>query len=287
MSSVKPVYFKIFILAGLVAAAWLYFIPAFRGDIAVSSDLQIGPVRLHWYGLLMAAAILAGFVVARAAAPRFGFSVSTVEQILPWVVVGGFIGARVYYVAFFWEYFSANPGEILAVWKGGLAIYGAIIGAATGLVFAGLRYRLPLPRALDLAALAAPLGQSIGRFGNFFNQEAFGAPTSLPWGMHVSLSARPLQYAAEKFFHPAFLYESLWDFGVFLILVYCVRQSRRPGFLAGSYLILYSLGRYFIESVRLDSFFVSSIRVDQLVSLLMMLAGAFILSRTKLWQREE
>jgi len=263
----------------LVLLAIFYFGPAFRGEIQVSPDFYFGPVRLHWYGVLMAAAILASFTIARRGASAFGLRAETVEAVLPWLVLGGLIGGRLYYVGFYWEYFSTHPGEILAFWRGGLAIYGAMAGGALSLLLFAKKRRLPGFLFFDLAALALPLGQAIGRFGNFFNSEAFGSPTNLPWKMFVSEWARPVQYLTTNFFHPTFLYETMWDFAVFLILLYLSRRTLRAGALIGSFLILYPLGRFFIEGLRVDSFFAGGVRVDQVTSLLFMLAGAFIILR--------
>lgn len=278
MWRIKPVYFSLLVFAGIAAAAWFFFIPAFAGKVVVSPDLHIGPVKLRWYGLLMAVAILAGYTLGRRLAPRFGLEADAIEHALPWLVVGGFLGGRIYYVAFFWEYFGANPQDILAVWKGGLAIYGAIIGGALGLA-AFARKRVSAWPLFAVVAVVLPLGQALGRFGNFFNQEAFGSPTSLPWGMYIAPVFRPAGLPAEKFYHPTFLYEALWDFAIFLILLYLSRKAVSARVLVGSYLILYPLGRFFIEQLRMDSFFLGSFRVDQISSLLVMLLGAFIISQ--------
>ena len=293
MSSDRPVYFSRFFVAilGLIAAAsavFFFFLPAFRGDIIVSPDLHIGPVRLHWYGITMALAILAGFIFAyRLAAPRFGIAPKAVEGALLWLVLGGFLGARFYYVAFAWDYFSLHPEEALAFWRGGLSIYGAIAGGSIALFIYAKAARLSALRFLDIGAAALPLAQAIGRFGNFFNYEAFGLPTMLPWKMFVPASLRPPQYLQSQYFHPAFLYEAAWNVAVFLVLLYLIRgKAPRPGLLAGSYLILYSLGRFWIEPLRLDSFFLGGIRVDQLVALVAMAAGAALISITYAFQKD-
>ncbi|MDP3993714.1 MAG: prolipoprotein diacylglyceryl transferase [bacterium] len=256
-----------------------YVIPAFGGEIDLLPGFQAGPVYIRFYGLLMAAAVLVGFFVASRYAPRFGIEKKHIEGALLWIAVLGFIGARLYYVIFSWAEFQNDPLDILIVWKGGLSIYGGIIGAAAGIIMYAIRSRMPVLPFLDVFALGLPLAQSIGRWGNFFNQEAFGAPTTLPWGIYIEPQFRPFEYLFAQSFHPAFLYESVLNLFIFFLLVYLVRTgiSMSAGRLAGTYLILYPIGRYFIESLRLDSFFINSFRVDQITSLVMMLAGAIIL----------
>lgn len=255
-----------------------YVIPAFRGELHVQSDIIFGPVRIHLYGLVLAMAIILAWLLGTKLAPSFGLTSRQVDEALLWVVIGGFLGARAYFVIFFWDYFRENPQDILAIWKGGLAIYGAIIGGLVGSVWYTRKAGIASWKFLDLVALTLPLAQGIGRWGNFFNQEAFGYPTTLPWRMYVSPAFRPSEYLAAQFFHPTFLYESLWNVGVFLVLLFLLSEAKsRTGVLLGSYLILYSLGRFFIEGLRLDSFMAGGFRVDQITSLVMMIGGAIIL----------
>jgi phosphatidylglycerol---prolipoprotein diacylglyceryl transferase len=169
------------------------------------------------------------------------------------------------------------------VWEGGLAIHGGlIVGIAVG-VWLAARWRLPILRSLDVAAPSIVLGQAIGRWGNFFNEEAFGRPTSLPWKLYISPPHRPLGYGQSDYFHPTFLYESLWDLVVFLVLVAIVRPQfgARPGIVFFCYLGLYSIGRFFIEALRLDSFWLGPFRVPQLASLLGLLVAVIGLAWTK------
>lgn len=241
----------------------------------ISPDFYLGPVRIHYYGLFLAIGIFCAWVVALKSAPRFNIVKSAVESVLPWLVLGGFLGARLYYVIFSWDYFGKHLSEIFAFWHGGLAIYGGMIGGTiAAVVYAKLR-GLRIISFLDLLVLGLPLGQAIGRLGNFFNQEAFGQPTNLPWRMYVAPAFRPHEFLNERFFHPTFLYEALWDIGIFFALLLFIKG--KPGILVGSYLILYSLGRFFIESIRLDSFFISGIRVDQITALVAVLIGTGII----------
>jgi phosphatidylglycerol:prolipoprotein diacylglycerol transferase len=196
-------------------------------------------------------------------------------------LLGGLIGARLYYVAFNLDYYLRYPGKIFAVWEGGLAIHGGVLG---GLLVGGgyaLWRGLPAITYLDIAAPSLALGQAIGRWGNFFNEEAFGAPTDLPWKLYISPPHRPPELRDVEYFHPTFLYESLWDLLVFVLLVGWVRPrvARRPGAVFFAYIGLYSVGRFFIEALRLDSFWVGSLRVPQLASV----AGVLVAAAGLLW----
>ena len=181
-------------------------------------------------------------------------------------MLAGFLGARLYEVLFNWDYYGPHPGKIVAVWEGGLAIHGGLIaGPVVGITLAW-RWRLPILQSLDVAAPSLFLGQAIGRWGNFFNEEAFGYPTAFPWRLYVSPGQRPAGYEAFEYFHPTFLYESVWNLGVFLALVLWLRPRMRdrPGTLFFSYLGLYSIGRGLIEPLRLDSFWLGGFRVASL-----------------------
>ena len=277
----NPVRIILIVALGVLLPVFsvFYLVPAFRGEIDILSGLYLGSVHIRFYGLLMAMAVLVGFFIASWYAPKFGIEKKDVEAALPWVVVFGFLGARLYYVVFSWNEFPSLL-DVVQVWKGGLSIYGGVIGGILGMFVYVRRRGVRFMTFLDLFATALPLGMSIGRWGNFFNQEAFGTPTNLPWKMYIEPAHRPFQYLFNMYFHPTFLYESLWDICVFFILLYLLYSLKvgvSPGRLAGSGLILYSLGRFFIESLRVDSFFINSIRVDQVTSLVMMVAGTIIL----------
>ena len=202
----------------IIVLIFFYFIPAFRGDTEVRPDFYIGPVRFHFYGIFLALAVLAGFALASKFARQFDLDQKHLENLLIWLVVSGFIGARIYYVVFSWDYFGQRPQDIFAIWKGGLAIYGAIAGGFVGAVFYAKKHRLLFWPIAGVLALALPVSQAIGRLGNFFNQEAFGRPTFLPWKMYVPTELRPEMYLAQTFFHPTFLYELLWNLVVFAAL---------------------------------------------------------------------
>ena len=231
---------------------------------------QIGPVVIRWYGVLMATAIVVGLWLGHRRAKREGLPADDIISCGQWAILAGLVGARLYEVAFNWDYYGRYPAKIIAVWEGGLAIHGGLIlGPLVGAWLAH-RWKLPVLRSLDVAAPSAAIGQAIGRWGNFFNEEAFGRPTDLPWKLYISPPHRPLGFGQDEYFHPAFLYESLWNLVVFGLLVGPLRSrlSRRPGALFFAYVGLYSVGRFAIEAIRLDSFWLGAYRVPQLASVL-------------------
>ncbi|MCI0546478.1 MAG: prolipoprotein diacylglyceryl transferase [Candidatus Rokubacteria bacterium] len=237
---------------------------------------QIGPLTFRWYGILMAAAMALGLWLAYRDAKRRGMDPEALLKTAELGLLGGLIGARLYYVLFNLDYYASQPAKIFAVWEGGLAIHGGLIG---GLLLGGVyawRRRLPLRTYLDVVAPSLALGQAIGRWGNFFNEEAFGTPTALPWKLFISPPHRPLEYAQSDFFHPTFLYESLWDLLVFAILIAVLRErlERAPGALFLAYLGLYSLGRFFTEALRTDPLMLGSLRIAQVVSVLGLVIAA-------------
>jgi phosphatidylglycerol:prolipoprotein diacylglycerol transferase len=230
---------------------------------------QIGPIAVRWYGILMATAIVVGLWLAHREARREHLPADDLIAVGQWAILAGLIGARAYEVIFNWDYYGQYPSKIIAVWEGGLAIHGGlIVGPIVGVILA-YRWRVPVLRGLDVTAPSLAIGQAIGRWGNFFNEEAFGRPTALPWKLYISPAHRPPGYTQFDFFHPTFLYESLWDLMVFFLLVLWLRPRcrRQPGALFFAYIGLYSVGRFLIEGLRLDSFWMGPFRVPQLASL--------------------
>ena len=243
-------------------------------DLPVVGSLQLS---IRWYGVLIATAMALGLWLASREAQRHGEPSDELLKAAEFALIGGLLGARLYYVLFTLDYYQTQPWwRVFAVWEGGLAIHGGLIG---GLLAGGtyvLSRGLPLPTYLDIVAPYLTLGQAIGRWGNFFNEEAFGGPTDLPWKLSISESHRPPQFIDQQFFHPTFLYESLWDFGVFLVLVLGLRRrfEPAPGALFLAYLGLYSFGRLWIEGLRTDSLMLGSLRIAQIVSAIAILVAA-------------
>jgi phosphatidylglycerol:prolipoprotein diacylglycerol transferase len=226
-------------------------------------------VSIRWYGVLIASSMAFGLWLSAREAVRRGESPDDLLKAAEIALIGGLIGARLYYVLFNLDYYETQPWwRIFAVWEGGLAIHGGLIaGLLTGGAYVWAK-GLPLLTYLDIVAPSLALAQAIGRWGNFFNEEAFGGPTDLPWKLFISEPRRPPAYVDQQFFHPTFLYESLWNVGAFLILYVVLRRrlERAPGALFLAYLGLYSLGRFWIEGLRTDSLMLGSFRIAQIVS---------------------
>jgi phosphatidylglycerol:prolipoprotein diacylglycerol transferase len=248
---------------------------------------QLGPFALRWYGLLIAVAVLAGLSLATRLGRTRGIEAVVIADLLPLLVLGAVVGARLYYVVLEWRQYAANPLDALAIWRGGIAIHGALIGGVlTTVLFCRWR-RQPFWNLLDVLVPSVALGQAIGRWGNFFNSEAFGLPTNLPWKLEIPAASRPPEFLDELYFHPTFLYESLWNLGVCGLLLLLVRQSDRgrlqlpSGALSCVYLMAYSSGRVWIEALRIDPlclfaeppFCEGGLRMAQLVSLLLIGLG--------------
>lgn len=237
--------------------------------------IQIGPIAIRWYGLLIAVAVLVGTVLAQQEARRRGEDPDQLLNVGMIAVIAALLGARLYYVLFNWDYYASNPWKIVAVWEGGLAIHGGLIAGVLVGGFLAWRRSLPVLTYLDVVAPSVALGQAIGRWGNFFNEEAFGIPTDLPWKLYINPGHRPPHLAEYDYFHPTFLYESLWDLAVFALLFFAFRKRLEPykGALFLTYLGLYSFGRLFIEGLRIDSLMLGPFRVAQVMSLLLILGA--------------
>jgi phosphatidylglycerol:prolipoprotein diacylglycerol transferase len=238
--------------------------------------LQLGPVPLRWYGLLIALAVFVGLGLARRLARSRQIDPELMADLVIWLVVGAIPAARIYYVAFKWqELYSTHPELIIQIWRGGIAIHGAILGGMLAtLIFARLK-QISFWLLADLVAAPLILGQAIGRWGNFFNSEAFGAPTSLPWKLYISPAYRPAGMANEAYYHPTFLYESLWNLGVLALLLtlFFKFPALKRGTLFLIYIVSYSLGRFWIEALRMDSLMLGPLRVAQFISLAGIMLG--------------
>ena len=237
-----------------------------------SGVLELGPLSLRAYGLCIALGALAGVKLASVRQDRRGGPPGLVESIAWWAVPAGLVGARLYHVATDWNRgdpsFADDPARIVRIWEGGLGIWGGVaVGALVGCIVAARRGARPL-RLLDVAAPAIPLAQAIGRFGNWFNQELFGRPTDLPWGLSIDVENRPARYAGFETFHPTFLYEALWCLAVAGAVLAVERRRRlKPGQLFALYVALYTVGRWAIETLRIDEATeVAGFRVNELVA---------------------
>jgi phosphatidylglycerol---prolipoprotein diacylglyceryl transferase len=230
----------------------------------------VGTIVIRWYGILMALSIVVALWLCHRQARKEKLPADDIISVGQWAILAGLVGARLYEVIFNWDYYGVYPRKIFAVWEGGLAIHGGlIVGPLVGVLLAWY-WKVPILRGLDVTAPCFAIGQAIGRWGNFFNEEAFGQPTNLPWKLYISPQHRPPGYTQFDYFHPAFLYESVWDLAMFILLVVWLRPRLRdqPGALFFAYIGVYSIGRFLIEGIRLDSFWVGPFRVAQLASLL-------------------
>ena len=251
---------------------------------------QLGPLTIRFYGIiLMVGAVVAAFVAEREARRR-GLNSEYVWDALIWVLIGGILGARLWHVflpsaadmarGLTTQFYLTHPLDLLSVWKGGLGIPGAVIGGVLALFIFCRRRKLVFAEWADIAAPALALGQAIGRWGNYVNQELYGYPTNLPWAIYIDPEHRFKEYIDQAYYHPLFLYESLWNFGNFiLLLVIGRRYSKRliPGDLFLIYLVIYPLGRFFLEFLRLDSTRLGSINPNQIIMLVVALASAVAL----------
>jgi prolipoprotein diacylglyceryl transferase len=251
-------------------------VPASPGEA-----LDIGSLHLQLYGVC----VLLGFfvwvlVTARLWQRGGGDGIEAAWACLLAAPVA-FIGARLYHVITDYGVYSANPTGIFDVAQGGLSIFGAVAGGIFALVFYANVRGWPIATFLDCAIVGIPLAQAIGRWGNYFNQELFGRPTDLPWGLHVDEAFRPYGYATYEQFHPVFLYESVLDVGIFIALGLLWRplhERFRPGCIVGAYLILYGLVRVLMELLRSDpSNMIGPFRLNLIVAVLVLLTGALIL----------
>jgi phosphatidylglycerol---prolipoprotein diacylglyceryl transferase len=244
---------------------------------------EAGPFALRYYGLFIALGIALGTWIAARELNRRGYDGTLALDALYFVVPLGFIGARLYHVITDYELYADDPfPRVFEVWNGGLGIYGAVIGGFVGLlIFARVRGVNPLILA-DVAAPGLALAQAVGRWGNYFNQELFGRPSDLPWAIEISPENRPPGFRDVETFHPTFLYESMWDVLVAFVLLFVARRfarSLKNGDIALLYVSLYSLGRFFVEALRIDPAFLigEGIRGNLFVASVLALTFALIL----------
>lgn len=246
--------------------------------------LHLGPLSIRWYGILIVLGVMLAAYVGSREARRRGENPEHVWNMLLLVLVFGIAGARLYHVfsspeggSLGWEYYRQNPLAILQVWKGGLAMYGAVAGGVLGLWLYTRWNRLPFLRWLDIGIPGVLLAQAVGRWGNFFNQELYGPPTNLPWGIYIAPANRLPGLEGFSKFHPVFLYESIYCLIGFVLIVYLARRIG-PLLVEGDvflmYLIYYPAGRFFIEFMRPDAWRFGGIAAAQAFALVAVAFGA-------------
>ncbi len=277
----------------------MYFHPALLRSPG-SQLVNLGFFSIKWYGLLIALSILLGLNLSKRLARSRGIDPYLISEMLPSLILSSIIGARIYYVIFEYRQFSGdnfftpikifniylNIPSSLAIWEGGIAIHGALLGGFLSVYLFCKSKKIPLKIFLDLLMPSVILGQAIGRWGNFFNNEAFGLPTNLPWKVFIPISNRPIIFANYQFFHPTFLYESLWNLLIFILLIYLFNKQNKenfnlPGLITCLYLITYSFGRFWIEGLRIDSLCLGGyppyceggLRIAQFISIFLFSSG--------------
>lgn len=258
----------------------------FQSPTDVAFDVFGFPI--YFYGIILASAIFVGVYCAYFLYKLFynKQEASKIIDFSPYIIIIGIIGARLYYCLVNFSYYVKHPLEIFYIRQGGLSIHGVIIIGILALYAFSKKYKMSFLKLIDVFLCGTALGQSIGRWGNFFNSEAFGTPTNLPWKLYIPITHRPPQYIDFKYFHPTFLYESIFDFLIFLILLICFKKlSKSPGVLACLYLIMYSIVRIIVEHFRIDSVLnIDGIPIAQLVSLIIIVVASvaiMILTRKK------
>ncbi len=262
--------------------------------------LNLGFLTIRWYGLLISISVVIGLFISKKLAKSRNINPQYISDILPSLIISSIIGARAYYVIFEWRQYSGNNfftsydlfnnviqiPSFLAIWQGGIAIHGGLFGGFLCILFFCKSKNIHLKTFIDILIPSIILGQSIGRWGNFFNNEAFGIPTNLPWKLFIPIQNRPIEFINYQFFHPTFIYESFWNFLVFILLITIFYQqnnknSVRPGFISCLYLIGYSFGRFWIEGLRVDPLCIGGIppfcdgglRMAQFISIFLFSSG--------------
>lgn len=232
---------------------------------------------IYFYGIILAFAVFIGIITTYKLFKKF-YNEQEAEKFIdfsPILIITGIAGARLYYCAVNYSYYINHPLEIFAIRQGGLSIHGMLIAGLLTLLLLCRFYKISFLKLSDAILCATALAQSIGRWGNFFNSEAFGTPCNLPWKLFIPLAQRPSDYINYEYFHPTFLYESILDFGIFILLLLLFKRfSKAPGTICCLYLILYGLVRIFVEHFRIDSALnISGIPVAQIVSLVILAVG--------------
>ena len=243
------------------------------------SHFEIGSLNIYLYGIIIALGLALAVFYGMRRSKQFGLTEDDLLDGVLWIVPVAIICARLYYCIFKWEEegYGANPLSILYIWKGGLAIYGGVIGAAVGTVVHCLVKKIKIPAVLDLVALGFLIGQSLGRWGNFFNREAYGAKTDFFLRMGLELNADRQPVSEVHYYHPTFLYESVWNAVGFLLLHLLSKRRKYDGQIALGYVAWYGLGRAFVEGLRTDSLYWGPFRVSQMLAALSCIAAVVVL----------
>lgn len=239
-------------------------------------SISLGPLNIYFYGIIIACGLVLAVLYCMNRSKEFGIKEDDILDGVLWVTPFSICCARAYYCIFAWHEYAADPISVLYIWNGGLAIYGGVIGALIGVSVLCKLKKIKLPTMLDLVLLGFLIGQSIGRWGNFMNREAFGAPTDsfLRMGLYNTLTGQ------TEYYHPTFLYESVWNLCGFVLLHFLSKRRKYDGQIALCYAAWYGLGRCLIEGLRMDSLYWGSFRVSQVLAGISCVAAVIVL----IWQ---
>jgi len=247
---------------------------------------SLGPIQVHWYGIIIGLGIALALWIAIREADRRGLPKDIFADLMLWAIPIAIISARIYYVLFQWEYYAQYPGEIFKIWNGGIAIHGALIGAVITTYFFTKARNVSFWKLADIAAPSIILGQAIGRWGNFMNQEAHGREVTRAFleNLHLPEFIINQMYINGVYYHPTFLYESVWNLLGFILLMSLRRVNLGRGEMFLSYIIWYSIGRFFVEGMRTDSLMLTdTLRIAQTISIVLiaLAIGLWVYRRVK------
>ncbi|MDD6878790.1 MAG: prolipoprotein diacylglyceryl transferase [bacterium] len=245
--------------------------------------LSIGPITIYWYSIMIIIGTVIGLIILFCEVKKNKMNINFFYDLIFYVMLFGIIGARIYYVLFNLDYYMTYPSEIIKIWHGGLAIHGGILSGFLVIYLYCKKHNVNMFKVTDLFAVSVIIAQSIGRWGNFFNKEAYGMVTSLSKlkSCHIPTFVINGMYIDGNYYQPTFLYESIWNLIGFIIMLIIRRKNNKIGTLTGFYLIWYSIGRCFIEYFRSDSLMFLNIKVAQIVSIILFFVGIFIILKSK------
>ena len=243
--------------------------------------LSIGPITIYWYSFLIFMSLIIGLIIMKIECKKKNIDFNFILDLVCYLVPIAIIGARIYYVIFKFDSFKNDFLSIFYIWEGGLAIYGAIISSIIFIIYYCKKHKKDIFTILDLSTPSLILGQAIGRWGNFFNQEAYGGITSIELlkNLHIPNFIIDNMYIENAYRQPTFLYESIWCIIGFIILIIIRKYIKKKGIITSIYLIWYGIGRTMIESLRSDSLYIGTFKVSQIVSIIIICLGLFILLR--------
>jgi prolipoprotein diacylglyceryl transferase len=244
------------------------------------NTFEIGPLTIHFYGIMIGIGVLVAAIVTQKRYEKFGGDPTILDRVILWTVLIGFVGARLAYVSTHTARYEGRWYAVLFIWEGGLALYGGLTAGALAAVYMMRKLNGDFPMFADAVAVGLPLAQAIGRLGNYFNQELFGTPSSLPWAIEIDPANRPAQYMEFETFHPTFLYEALWNIFITVpVILYAERRFElRKGASFPIYMIVYGTIRFLTELLRTDTTFrFLGLSRNAYVSLAAILGGAILL----------